>query len=153
MTRIRVCASIAALMALATVRAEADGSSTPGPDDEQQVIATESEWVQAEIHRDAAVLERVLDDRFLVNSRNGGPRNKASVITDVLGWTMISQTITDRTVLVDGDTAIVFGTANFRFAVEGKADEVSAARYTTTYIKRDGRWRALALQMTTLETR
>ena len=30
------------------------------------------------------------------------------------GWNMVSQTITDRTVLVDGDTTIVFGTANVR---------------------------------------
>jgi ketosteroid isomerase-like protein len=66
---------------------------------------------------------------------------------------MVSQTITDRTVVVDGDMAIVFGTANFRFAVEGKDDEVSAGRYTTAYIKRDGRWRALALQMTALKAK
>jgi len=109
--------------------------------------------VQAEVHRDAAVLERVLDDRFLVNSSTGKLSDKASVIADALAWKMISQTITDRTVLVDGDTAMVFGTANFRFAIEGKDDEVSAARYTTTYIKRDGRWRALALQMTALRAK
>ena len=72
------------------------------------------------------------------------------MIGDTLGWNMVSQTITDRTVLVDGDTAIVFGTANFRFAVEGKDDDVSSARYTTVYIRRDGRWRALGLQMTAL---
>jgi hypothetical protein len=41
--------------------------------------------------------------------------------------------------MVDADTAIVFGTATFRFAVDGKDDEVSAARYTTTYIRREGR--------------
>ena len=93
-------------------------------------------------------LDRVLDDRFLLNSSKGPPRDKASVIADTLGWNMVSQTITDRTVLVDGDTAIVFGTANFRFAVEGKDDDVSSGRYTTAYIRRDGRWRALALQMT-----
>jgi ketosteroid isomerase-like protein len=131
---------------------QADVSAAPALTDEQQVIATETEWVQAEVQRDVAVLERVLDDRFLVNSSTGKLSDKATVIADVLGWKMSSQTITDRTVLVDGDTAIVFGTANFRFAVEGKDDEVSAGRYTTTYIKRDGRWRALALQMTALKT-
>ena len=99
-----------------------------------------------------AVLDRVLDDRFLLNSSKGPPRDKASVIADTLGWNMVSQTITDRTVLVDGDTAIVFGTANFRFAVEGKDDDVSSGRYTTAYIRRDGRWRALALQMAALGT-
>jgi len=125
--------------------------STAALTDEQQVIAVESQWVEAEVHRDAAVLERVLDDRFILNSSSGELRDKATVIADVLRWTMVEQTITDRTVLIDDDTAIVFGTANFRFAVEGKDDEVSAGRYTTVYLKRDGRWRALALQMTALK--
>ena len=152
MARIQVCASIIALVALASVRVEAGGSAAPSPSDEQQVIATESEWVQAEVNRDAAVLDRVLDDRFLLNSRNGGTRDKASVIADVMGWRMLAQTISDRTVVVDGDTAVVFGTATFRFAVEGKDDAVSVARYTTTYVKRDGKWRAIALHMTSLES-
>jgi hypothetical protein len=150
MCQVRVRALVVALIALFGARAQADGSAVPAPTDEQQVIATEDEWVKAEIHRDAATLERVLDDRFLLNSSKGPPRDKASVIADTLGWNMVSQTITDRTVLVDGDTAIVFGTANFRFAVEGKDDDVSSARYTTVYIRRDGRWRALGLQMTAL---
>ena len=153
MTRVHVRAAIVLVVALTSVRAVASAPTIAASTDEQQVVATESEWVQAEIHRDAAVLERVLDDRFLVNSSTGELSNKAAVIAEVLGWKMVSQTITDRTVLVDGDTAIVFGTANFRFAVEGKDDEASAGRYTTTYIKRDGRWQALALQMTALKTK
>jgi ketosteroid isomerase-like protein len=136
-----------------SVRAQADVSAVPALTDEQQVIATETEWVQAEVHRDAAVLERVLDDRFLVNSSTGQLTDKKAMIAEALGWKMTSQTITDRTVVIDGDTAIVFGTANFKFAVEGKDDEASAGRYTTTYIKRDGRWRALALQMTALKAK
>jgi hypothetical protein len=35
--------------------------------------------------------------------------------------------------LLDGDTAIVFGTAKFRFAVEGKDDDASSARYTQVH--------------------
>jgi hypothetical protein len=150
MNRRQGFAIIAALLAVSTVRAAADGSEVKAQSDEQQVIAIETAWVDAEVQRDDAVLDRVLDDRFLVNSGKGVPRNKASVIADVRGWTLVAETITDRTVLVDGDTAIVFGTASFRFAVDGKDDEVSAARYTTTYVKRDGRWRALALHMTSL---
>lgn len=153
MSRAGVCAAILASCAFVSVRTQADVSAAPALTDEQQVIATESEWVQAEIHRDAAVLGRVLDDRFMVNSSTGKLSDKPTVIAEVLSWKMVSQTITDRTVVVDGDTAIVFGTANFRFAVDGQDDEASAGRYTTTYIKRDGRWRALALQMTALKAK
>lgn len=153
MSRAGVCAAIVASCALFSGRAQAEVSAATALTDEQQVIATESDWVQAEVHRDAAVLERVLDDRFLVNSSSGTLSDKPTVIAEVLGWKMVSQTITDRTVVVDGDTAVVYGTANFRFAVEGQDDEASAGRYTTTYIKRDGQWRALALQMTALKAK
>lgn len=151
MGRSGIYASIMVSCALFSARAHADMPSSPALTDEQQVIATETEWVQAEVHRDAAVLQRVLDDRFMVNLSTGKLNDKTAVIADVLSWNMTSQTITDRTIVVDGDTAIVYGTANFRFAVEGKDDEVWAGRYTTTYIKRDSRWRALALQMTALK--
>ncbi len=153
MARLANYASIIVSCAVFSARAHADVPSAPALTDEQQVIATETEWVQAEVQRDAAVLERVLDDRFMVNSSTGKLSDKTTVIADVLSWKMTSQTITDRTVVVDGNTAIVYGTANLRFAAEGEDDEVWAGRYTTTYIRRDGRWRALALQMTELKAK
>ena len=62
MARASVCAAIMASCALFSVGTRADVSTAPALTDEQQVIATETEWVQAELQRDAAVLERVLDD-------------------------------------------------------------------------------------------
>jgi hypothetical protein len=53
MCQVRVRALVVALIALFGARAQADGSAVPAPTDEQQVIATEDEWVKAEIHRDA----------------------------------------------------------------------------------------------------
>jgi hypothetical protein len=48
---------------------------------------------------------------------------------------------------VEGDTAVVFGTTELRFASAGKEDTISLLRHTATYIKREGQWRAFALQM------
>jgi len=61
---------------------------------------------------------------------------------------MVAQTISERTVLVEGDIAVVFGTAGLRFAAGRKEDTTSVLRYSTTYVKREGRWRMLALHMT-----
>jgi len=85
------------------------------------VVAIESAGVDTKVKRDAALPERVLDERCLVNSSNGGARSKASVIADVRGGNLMSATIADRTVRVDGDTAIVLGTANFRSAVNARS--------------------------------
>jgi ketosteroid isomerase-like protein len=114
---------------------------------QQQVIAVEDAWVNAEIRRDEAALRRVLDDRFTFNHGNGTTTGKEEAIAGVLKWNLIGETITERSVLVDGDTAIVFGTANFVFPAEGADDGKSAGRYTAVYVRRDGGWRALALHM------
>jgi ketosteroid isomerase-like protein len=113
----------------------------------QRVLATEDEWVAAEISRDEGTLLRVVDDRFVFNANNGKTLDKAQLIKNVLAWRMTGQTVSERTVLVQGDTAVVFGTTELRFASDGKEDTKSLLRYTATYIKRDGQWRALALQM------
>jgi ketosteroid isomerase-like protein len=113
----------------------------------QHVLAVEDEWISAEINRDEATLRRVIDDRFVFNSSNGRTSGKADLIKNILGWKMTGQTVSERTVLVDGDTAVVFGTTELRFASEAQEDTKTLLRYTATYVKRGGRWRALALQM------
>jgi hypothetical protein len=133
--------------AAAGTAAEAKGTNPASMTAEQQVLAVEDEWVNAEIKRDEATLRRVLDERFTLNHGNGTTTGKDEAIAGVLKWKLITETITERSVLVDGDTAIVFGTANFVFPADGADSGQSAARYTTVYVKRDGSWRALALHM------
>ena len=120
--------------------------------DRQQVIAAQQEWIDAEVNHDEAVLNRVLDERFVLNSSSGGPVGKAEVIESVLNWPLVSQTLSDQTVLIDSNTAIVMGIAHFTVAVDGNENKTSAARYITTYIKRKGQWRALALQMNSIDS-
>lgn len=115
--------------------------------EEQQVLAVEDEYVAAEIGRDEATLHRVLDDRFVFNANNGTTSGKAELIEGILSWNMTGQTITERTVLVDGDTAVVFGTTELRFASDDGEDSKSLLRYTATYVKRHAEWRFLALHM------
>lgn len=147
MSKPLVLAIVACLLALpadgATVAMETEQVEGEG----RRVLAAEDEWISAEISRDEAVLRRVIDDRFVFNSSNGRTSGKDDLIKNVLGWKMTGQTVSERTVVVEGDTAVIFGTTELRFASEGQEDRKSLLRYTATYIKREGQWRALALQM------
>jgi uncharacterized protein (TIGR02246 family) len=147
MATLKTCARIAAIILSSYSCSASDEPGRPDLTEDQQVLAVQQEWIDAEVAHDEAVLNRVLDERFILISSSGKPVDKERIIESVLNWKLVSQTITGQTVLVDGDTAIVMGIAHFTVAVEGKGNEVSASRYTTTYIKRDGKWRALALQM------
>jgi ketosteroid isomerase-like protein len=120
--------------------------------EEDAVTAAEDDWIRAEINHDEATLRRVIDDRFIANSNDGQTSGKEELIETVLGFAMTGQTITERSVLIDGDTAVIFGTTELRFASPGEEDTKSLLRYTATYVKRDGQWRALALHMATRVT-
>ena len=125
----------------------ADVSDESSRSEERRVLALEDEYVAAEVSRDEEALRRLVDDHFVFNSNNGKTLDKAALISNILGMNMVAQTISERTVLVEGDIAIVFGTAELRFAAAGKGDTTSVLRYTSTYVRRGGQWRVLALQM------
>jgi len=60
---------------------------------------------------------------------------------------MSSVWASERTVLVDGDTAVTFGTVNVVDPGMSADDAPSRSRYTLVYVKRDGEWRALAFHI------
>jgi ketosteroid isomerase-like protein len=115
--------------------------------EEQRVLAAEDEYVAAEVNRDEATLRRLVDDRFVLNSNNGSTSGKEELIRSILRMTLVGQTIRERTVLIEGEVAMIFGTADLRFLSAGGSETVSSLRYTSTYVNRDGQWRMLALQM------
>lgn len=115
--------------------------------EERAVLAVDDEWVRAELARDEAALRRVIDDRFVFNSNAGRTSGKEDLIRNILAGNMKDQKITERSVLVDGDTAVTFGTAEVRFGSPDQEETTSLLRYTATYVKRGGQWRALALHM------
>ena len=119
---------------------------TPTPTDTHDLLAAEDAYVAAEIASDGAALDELLDDRFVLNSSDGTTSTKGELIAAVVGWSMTGQTISERSAVIVGDTGVICGTAELRFAAEG-GEAVSTLRYTSTYVRRGGRWRMLALQM------
>jgi len=115
--------------------------------EERRVLATEDEYVAAEVSRDEAALRRLVDDRFQYNTAHGTTTGKEELIASLLKMNMVGQTIKERSLMIEGSIAIVFGTAEIRFASPGKPESESTLRYTATYVSRQGQWRMLALQM------
>jgi steroid delta-isomerase-like uncharacterized protein len=115
-------------------------------DAKQQVLDLEKEWVAAEHSHDVAALRRILDDKFVASFGAGKPSDKEAFIKGIVSSDVDpteSQTLTDRTLIIDQDTAIVVGTDTERGTRNGAA-YTEVARYTVTYILRNGRWLALA---------
>ena len=144
--------SLAFLFAARSLAAEPESAPPPSADlsaneEAANVLAAEDEYVAAEIDRDEAALRRLVDERFVLNSSNGLTTGREELIQSVLKLNMVGQTLRERAVLVEGDVALVFGTSDLRFQSPGGSERVSSMRYTSTYVKREGEWRMLALQM------
>jgi ketosteroid isomerase-like protein len=132
-----------AMALAATSSAAAELSAT-----EREVLAAEDAYVAAEVGRDLPVLQRIVDERFTFNRSDGTTTGKAELIEGVMGMRMAGQDITDRTVIVEGDVGLIFGSCDIRFVGDDGAETVGRYRYTSAYVKRDGEWKFLALQMT-----
>jgi ketosteroid isomerase-like protein len=115
------------------------------PTAEEQLRSLEQEWVNAEIRRDAVTLRRILDEKFIATFGAGPPLNRDAFIHAIVSGTDtdVSQTLSDSTILTDGDTAVVAGIDTVRGVANG-VPYTHAYRYTATYIRRGGRWIALA---------
>jgi uncharacterized protein (TIGR02246 family) len=141
-----IASSVIASSALAD---PASSSTTSAADAKRQVLKLEREWTAAEIKRDAATLRRILDDRFVVTFGAGEAIDKEGFIKNVVGDdtdVILSQDLTDETVRVDRDTAVLVETDTVHGTNKGEP-YTQVLRITTTYIKRHGRWLALAEQM------
>ena len=142
-----LCMMLTAGMAASSVATKPQNSPAPPPADaKQQVLGLEREWVEAENKHDAAALERILDEKFLVSTGANQPRDKQTFIKALTAGEIdptLSQTLSDETVILDRDTAVVIGTDSVRGTANGAAF-THEYRYTVTYIHRHGQWLALA---------
>ncbi len=113
----------------------------------QRVLAAEDEYVVAEVARDEPTLRRLVDARFIRVLSNGSTYGKEELIQGVLRLRMSKQSLRERSVLVEGNFAVVIGTADIWFAQAEGPDRLSTLRYSSTYIKREGQWRMLSLHL------
>jgi ketosteroid isomerase-like protein len=144
---------IGVALLLLTVRSAniaAQGAPTgSGPED--SVRALETARGEALLHADTVALSRMVADEFVEISRLGARRTRADNIRDIASGALrlTSVKYDSLTVRIYGDVAVLQGiadnTGTFRgFPFSGKI------RYTRVFVRRDGRWQAVAMQQTSM---
>jgi hypothetical protein len=124
------------------------GTVTP----EDSVRAVELSRAQILVRADTAALSRIVADEFVEISRFGQLRTKADNIRDIASGDLKLQSVKYDSLVVRiyGDVAVLRGIADnagtFRgFPFTGKV------RYLRLFIRRDGRWQAVAMEQTPLQ--
>jgi ketosteroid isomerase-like protein len=122
--------------------------------DEKRVLDVDSAWADAENHHDIAALSRILDDSCVITSTSGRTETKQEFLKQFTGEVkaVMTQDLVDRKVRIYGDTGILTEADNYTIVSEGHTS-TGSLRLTTTYIRRDDRWAAIAEQMTALKSK
>jgi ketosteroid isomerase-like protein len=134
---------IGSLLVLAAVSAHAQRQSETAV--VEQIRKADQERIQAQIHADAAALDRLYADDFIGIGPSGTVRTKKEVLADFASGSLKFQSIvTDEVrIRVYGDAAVETGLSTMKGQ---DADKVvpEENRFTRVWIKQGGRWRLVA---------
>ena len=112
---------------------------------EQAIRKVDDERIQAQIHADAAALDRLYADDFIGIGPSGTVRAKPQVISDFTSGHLKFTSITteDVRVRVYGNTAVETGRSIMDGNDQGKTVPRDN-RFTRVWVKQQGRWRLVA---------
>ena len=112
---------------------------------EQVIKKLDNERIQAQVHADAAALERIYADDFIGVGPSGTVRTKPQVILDFTSGDLRFQSITtdDVRVRVYGNAAVETGRSTMDGQDKGKVVPHDT-RFTRVWIRQQGRWRLVA---------
>ena len=112
---------------------------------EQAIKQMDNERIQAQIHADAAALDRIYADDFIGIGPSGTVRTKRQVLADFTSHNLKFQSITtdEVQVRVYDDTAVETGVSTMVGLDKGKAVP-SDNRFTRVWVKQQGHWRLVA---------
>jgi ketosteroid isomerase-like protein len=115
---------------------------------EQVVMQLERDWYEAGLKNDAAAIDKILADDW-VGQGPPGATTKAQALADMKAGDskLESGTLGDLKVRVFGDTAVVAGSDVNKSSYKGK-DTSGHWNWTDVFVKRQGRWQAVASQLT-----
>src|SRR5690349_16215141 len=121
---------------------------------EQAIRKVDDERIQAQIHSDAAALDRIYADDFIGIGPSGTVRAKPQVISDFTSGDLKFSSITTNEIQlrVYGNTAVETGRSTMDGQDKGKVVPRDN-RFTTVWVKQQGRWRLVANHYSSLVSR
>jgi len=153
--RVKAASGMLILMAMMTACGRAR-ETTPGiatkesPQESERILKNlEQEWSTAPFRHDAAALDRIIADDWVSFTWDGETITKAQVIADASSGanTAQSQEMQDVKVRVFGDSAVVTGGLLQKSQYQGR-DMSGHYLWTDVFVRRNGRWQAVASQTT-----
>jgi ketosteroid isomerase-like protein len=118
----------------------------------KEITQLEEDRNQAILRGDTAALDRMTSDDYTFINQRGELRTKTEILTGFKSGTFNygARKVSELMVRIYGDTAVVTGRA-VQEGTENAKDYSGENRFTRVYVKRDGHWVSVALQVTVVE--
>lgn len=145
-TAVAALASLAVLAAVPSASLAVDPKRTA---DEKALVQLETEWSAAILAADLATLERILADDFVQVGAFGSFDKKQAIADLRSGKYKVTSMSPPRDMKVRffGDVAVVTGAGEEKSTFQGK-DTSGTWVWTDVWVKRKGKWQAVASQAT-----
>jgi uncharacterized protein (TIGR02246 family) len=119
---------------------------------EQEVRKLERDWLDAYEQHDTEAMDRVVADDFRLTQSGGAEQTKSDILAALKATRDAARpepkfSTEDVESRVEGDKVILTGRFIQRMGRDGQSRTMEA-RYTDTYVKRQGRWQVVASQLT-----
>jgi len=134
---------VAAAMSL--VVAPGANPGTPQADDASKIVAMENLWNQMQLNHDAAAMEKMLDDDFVLTDYDGTLLNKTQFLESIKDMsTKLTQEMSEGMKLhPHGNTVVITGATREKGTQNGKPFAHNG-RFTDTWMKKNGTWLCVA---------
>ncbi len=155
---VALAAAAIAATAMVPVRARAQGktpkaaarpAATTAASAEEEIKKLEKDRAAAAVKADTTMLEKYTADDYTFINRNGQLADRAQTMSRLKSGDikLTANDVSDLRVRLYGNTAVVTGRSDVKGTMGGK-DATGAVLFTRVYVKKDGRWQAVAFQQT-----
>ena len=126
--------------------------SAPVRSDQDILIQLEHDWDAAFHRHDAAFIDRILADEFVVTYDNGvrADRTVELMLAKTANENIESSTLDEFIVKEFGNTAVVWFTLHLVGPIKGQRVQ-NDYRFTDVFVLRDGRWQCVSSQSTRID--
>jgi ketosteroid isomerase-like protein len=144
--------SATAIIALEFLAGPAQAQEKKQARAEEAIIKMEKEWADALVKADQAVIDRLVTPDWTVIGADGKRQSKAQADEELKSGAVKFESfkMDELNVKVYGKTAVAQGVETEKSSYKGK-DTSGQYRFTDVFVKRNGRWQAVATQITRVE--
>lgn len=127
-------------------------AASPAENVEQVITQLEREWAEAGVKADAAALDRLIASDWSLTSWDGQTQTKAQILEEIKAGAYKQESVNLDNIKVRtfGDVAVVTLSQTEKSRYKGK-DSSGRYLYTDVWVKRNGKWQAVATHGTKVE--